>query len=83
MRRELRKSTGVFLAPEDILGGIRRLLNESALAVMENVRISLPERKKRGRKKKTKQDQKHSDTTNAEISAVKNNHNSEDISINS
>jgi len=53
LRRELRKSTGVLLAPEDVIAGIRRLLNEAALAELENVRISLPERKPRRRRKKT------------------------------
>ncbi len=54
LRRELRKESGVLLSPEDILSGIRRLLNETALTELENVRVSLPEQKRRGRRKKVK-----------------------------
>lgn len=53
VRRVLRKNSGVLLSPEDILGGIRRLLNETALAELEGVRISLPNRKPRRRRSKT------------------------------
>jgi predicted type IV restriction endonuclease len=52
LRRELRKESGVLLSPEDILSGIRRLLNETALTELENVRVSLPEKKLRRRTKK-------------------------------
>ncbi len=54
LRRELRKESGVLLSPEDILSGIRRLLNETALTELENVRVFLPEQKRRGRRKKVK-----------------------------
>lgn len=42
LRRELRRLSGVLISPEDILSGIRRLLNETALTELENVRVSLP-----------------------------------------
>jgi len=53
IRREIRKDSGVSLSPEDVVSGIRRLLNETALTEMENVRISLPERKPRKSKRKS------------------------------
>ena len=46
----MRKSTGVLLSPENIVGGARRLLNETALGELEDIRISLTNRKPRGRK---------------------------------
>ena len=54
LRKELKKSTGVAVSLEDIIGGIRRLLNESALSVFEDIKLSLPQptTKKRKRKKK-------------------------------
>jgi len=54
LRRELRRKTGVLLSPEDVVSGVRRMLNESALAELENVRISLPEKKKKPGKKQDK-----------------------------
>ncbi len=56
IRRELKKDSGILLSPEDILSGVRRLLNESALIALETVRISFPERKPRKRKPKTSVD---------------------------
>jgi hypothetical protein len=47
VRRELRKATDVLVSPEEVVGAIRRILNEHALEEMGAVRISLPERKKR------------------------------------
>ena len=52
IRREIRKDSGVSLSPEDVMSGIRRLLNETALTELENVHISLPERKARKKKRK-------------------------------
>lgn len=57
IRRELRKDSGVLLSPEDVLSGVRRLLNETALAELQGVRISLPERKRQRRKRVPKGDQ--------------------------
>lgn len=51
LRRELRRDSGVLLTPEDVVAGVRRILNESALVELENLRISIPERTKRRRKK--------------------------------
>jgi predicted type IV restriction endonuclease len=53
IRREIRKDSGVWLSPEDVMSGIRRLLNETALTELENVRISLHERKSRKNKRKS------------------------------
>lgn len=39
MRRELKRDSGINLAPEEVLLGIKRLLNESALTELGNVRI--------------------------------------------
>lgn len=45
IRRTLKRTTHVSISPEAIVGEIRRLLNESALTEMENVKISLPFKK--------------------------------------
>jgi hypothetical protein len=55
LRRELRKISGVLLSPEDIVAGIRRILNESALVELENMRISFPKHGKRGERKKVQE----------------------------
>jgi len=53
LRRELRKDSGVHLSPEEIVSGVRRLLNETALSELENVRISIPGPKRlTGRRKR-------------------------------
>ena len=49
IRRELRKATDVTVSPEEIVGAIRHLLNEAALAEMGKIKISLPEKKQRKR----------------------------------
>jgi len=56
IRKELKKDSGINLSPEDIVSGIRRLLNETALTELEGIRISFPERKPRKRKPKTTSD---------------------------
>lgn len=43
LRRELRVSTDVLLPVEDIIGGLRRLLNESALTTLETIEITFPD----------------------------------------
>jgi len=50
IRRQLKKVTDVTVSPEEIVGAVRRLLNEAALAEMEKIKISLPEKKQRKRK---------------------------------
>ena len=50
IRRGLKQLTDVVVSPEELVGAIRHLLNEAALAEMEKVRISLPEKKQRRRK---------------------------------
>ena len=51
IRRGLRKATEVTVSPEEIVGAVRHLLNEAAVAEMEKIKISLPEKKQH--KKKT------------------------------
>ena len=55
LRRELKRSSDVAIAPEDVVSGVRRLLNEAALTELSSIRISLPERKRRRRKSKPEQ----------------------------
>ena len=50
IRYGLKKLTDVTVSLEEIIGAIRRLLNEVALAEMERVKISLPGKKQRTRK---------------------------------
>lgn len=53
LRRLLRRSTGVLVSPEDVVGSIRRLLNEAAGGQMDAMKISLPEgRRRRARRKR-------------------------------
>lgn len=54
LRRELKKHSGMLLSPEEIMSGIRRMLNEAALSELENVRISLPKDQARRRKSAAK-----------------------------
>jgi predicted type IV restriction endonuclease len=41
-QRRLKKTTGITISPEDIVGQFRHLLNESALSEMDKIKISLP-----------------------------------------
>ncbi len=56
IRRDLKKDSGISLSPEDIVSGVRRLLNESALAELAGIRISFPQKKARQRKPKAPDD---------------------------
>ena len=49
IRRELRKATDVTVSPEEIVGAVRRLLNEAAITEMSKIKISLPVKKQRKR----------------------------------
>lgn len=53
IRHELRKDSGVLLSPEEIMSGVRRLLNETALSELENVRITFPEQKQRRKRSRS------------------------------
>jgi len=46
IRRDIKKTTEVTVTPEEIVGAIRHMLNEAALGEMENIRISLPAKKR-------------------------------------
>lgn len=47
IRRQLRKKSGVLLPPEDIVKGVRGLLNESAAMELGDIKISLPRKRTR------------------------------------
>ena len=49
IRRSLKKATAVTVSPEEIVGAVRRMLNEAALGEMQKIKISLPAKKKRKR----------------------------------
>lgn len=59
LRRVLRKNTGVMVAPEDLVSGIRKLLNENAAIVLSKMKIDFSGKKKRPRKV-TKKEQRES-----------------------
>jgi len=40
------RPSGITLSLEDVVSGVRRILNESALTELEGISISFPERKK-------------------------------------
>lgn len=50
LRRVLRKSTGVMVAPKDLVSGIRKLLNENAAIELSKIKIDFSEKKGRTRK---------------------------------
>ncbi len=41
IKRELKKGAGIALSPEEIVGAVRHLLNESAVAELEGIKITL------------------------------------------
>jgi len=45
IRHELKKSTDVTVSPEEIVGAIRRILNEAAAGEMDKIKIALPAKK--------------------------------------
>jgi predicted type IV restriction endonuclease len=47
IRRRIKRSAGIGVTPEEVVGAIRRLLNETAVAEMEQIKISLPVKKRR------------------------------------
>ncbi len=49
IRGELKKATDVTVSPEEIVGAIRHLLNESSIAEMSKIKVSLPVKKQRKR----------------------------------
>lgn len=55
LRRELRKYSGILLSPEELLAGIRRILNESALSELEGVQISLSKTKVSRKRKSSRE----------------------------
>jgi len=53
IRGELKKATDVTVSPEEIVGAIRHLLNESSIAEMSKIKVSLPVKKQRSRRTTT------------------------------
>ena len=56
LRRALRKNTGVSIAPEDLVRGIKKLLNENAAIELSKIKVDFSEgrkRKKRDAKDRT------------------------------
>ncbi len=49
IRREIKKATEVTVSPEEIVGAVRHLLNESSIAEMSKIKVSLPVKKQRKR----------------------------------
>lgn len=47
LKNSIRRDTGVSIHPEDIVSAIRRLLNDQAGSLMDQMKIVLPERKPR------------------------------------
>jgi hypothetical protein len=57
LRRILRKNTGVLVASDDLVNGIRKLLNENAAIELSKIKINFSEQEKR-KHKTTKIEQK-------------------------
>ena len=55
-RRALRKNTGVLVDCGDFVQGVKRLLNETAAKELEGINLIIPERRKPGRKLKSKKE---------------------------
>ena len=49
IRRRLKRKTDVTVSPEEIIGAVRRMLNEAAIAEMETLKISVSEQKQQKR----------------------------------
>lgn len=69
LQRGVKRATDVAVSPEDIVGAIRRLLNESALTEMNKIKISLPE-KKQPRKPKAPKAKSKDVSIEEEVEAV-------------
>lgn len=69
LRRRLRKATGILIKPEDVVTGVRKLLNEAAAGQLDSMKILLPARKQRRQvKKKPKTEIEPSETPPAKDS---------------
>jgi len=66
LRRELRRDFGVSLTPEEIVTGIRRLLNENALNELEGIRIYLGEKKIKRRRPKEPGGEEEQETSSSQ-----------------
>ncbi|MBA7688381.1 hypothetical protein ES703_96861 [subsurface metagenome] len=61
LRWEIRRKTSVMVSPEDIITALRRLLNETALAEMGDVKVILPERNIKQQRRKVKEEKPQED----------------------
>lgn len=57
LKNSIRKEAGVSVHPEDIVAAIRKLLNDNAGSLMDEMKISLPERNTRRPRAKTEDPQ--------------------------
>ena len=69
IRRELWKKSGVRLPPEEIVAGVRRLLNEASAKELEDVKISLPVKRARRKRKSNASEQSEEPTENTPAAA--------------
>jgi len=69
IRSELKKTTDVTVSPEEIVGAIRHLLNESSIAEMSKIKVSLPV-KKQGKKTTTPKSSKDEEEPSTEETPV-------------
>ncbi|NIA20728.1 MAG: hypothetical protein GWP05_01900 [Anaerolineaceae bacterium] len=71
LRRRLRKATGILIKPEEVVTGVRKLLNEAAAGQLDSMKILLPARKqKRQIKKKPKVEAEPTETRVAEDATI-------------
>ena len=66
IRRTLKRTKGIAISPEEVVGAIRRLLNETSLAELENIKISLREKRRRravSSKREKTQEEKNQEIT--------------------
>lgn len=69
LRRKLKRSTDVTVTPEEIIGSVRRLLNEASLAEMEKLKISVTDNKKK-RAVSTRKNQPQETKQEADIDTI-------------
>lgn len=53
LRRVLKRDTGVMVSADHIVSGLRKVLNESAASILDNVEVSLPEPQEKEQRRKT------------------------------
>lgn len=56
IRRIIKRDTGVSVAADDVVGALRRMLNENAARVLQDVQVTLPKKTERATDKKIHRD---------------------------